>query len=437
VKLFALACASLSLLVLNAPGCRAERPGGTVLRMATTQQGERMREPFRAALRGFERAHPGVRVELVEMDDDVYQKMGLVTMFVGGAPPDIYFQWGGFQVRKWAAAGYALDLTPELDAGERARYWPTCWASCAGDDGRLYLWPNTASITTVMWYRPSLFRKAGVHPPRTWAQLLTVCERLKTAGTIPIAVGNRELWPGGNFAAYVAAQFAGAERYRQVLALEPGTPMDDPQFVRALELVAELDRRGNLNRGVSGVGTDEARALLVQGRAAMHPIGDWLVGDLDPADAADYDAFRLPHLPGQRGDDTTLLALSTGHMVSRSTRHPREAVALLRHLASDAVQREWSRHGHLSAIRAAAPGAEAPAGQRRLLQFLEEARATALAPDVGFDLEVSDAFLDAVSLVLAGRETPAAALAAAETQVRALRRIPPAPNGPPRNNVPP
>ena len=119
------------------------------------------------------------------------------------------------------------------------------------------------------------------------------------------------------------------------------------------------------------------------------------------------------------------------------TRHPREAVALLRHLASDAVQREWSRHGHLSAIRAAAPGAEAPAGQRRLLQFLEEARATALAPDVGFDLEVSDAFLDAVSLVLAGRETPAAALAAAEAQVRALRRIPPAPNGPPRNNVPP
>jgi hypothetical protein len=32
-----------------------------------------MREPFRAALRGFEGAHPGTRVELLEMDDDVYQ----------------------------------------------------------------------------------------------------------------------------------------------------------------------------------------------------------------------------------------------------------------------------------------------------------------------------------------------------------------------------
>jgi hypothetical protein len=75
----------------------------------------------------------------------------------------------------------------------------------------------------------------------------------------------------------------------------------------------------------------------------------------------------------------------------------------------------------MSPLRAAAPGPEAARGQRRLLQFMEEARASALAPDVGFNLEVSDAFLDAVSLVLGGRATPAEALAAAEEQVRALR----------------
>jgi ABC-type glycerol-3-phosphate transport system substrate-binding protein len=211
------------------------------------------------------------------------------------------------------------------------------------------------------------------------------------------------------------------ERYREVLGLQPGAPMDDPLFVRALELLAELHWRGYLNRGVSGVGTDEARSLLAQGKGAMHPIGDWLVGAVDPEDAADYDAFRLPPMPGQQGDDTTLLSLSTGYMINRSTRHPEEARALLRHLSSDAVQKEWSRHGHLSAVRSAAPGADAPIGQRRLLQFLEEAEATALAPDVGFNLEVSDAFLDAVSLVLAGRASPAEALAEADRQVSALR----------------
>jgi raffinose/stachyose/melibiose transport system substrate-binding protein len=389
--------------------------------MAGTQQGERMRGPFRSALSAFEQAHPGVRVELIEMDDDVYQKMGLLTLFVGGNPPDLYFQWGGYLVRKYAAAGYALDLTEQFPAAERRRYLPSSWASCAGSDGRLYLWPDSASVTTVMWYRKSLFRAAGLKPPTTWEDLLRTCERLKARGTIPIAVGNRELWPGGNFAAYFLAHYAGVDRYNEILGLKPGTRLDDPVFVRALELLAGLQKRGYLNAGVNGVGTDDARSLLAQGKAAMHPIGDWLVSEADEADVQDLDAFLLPRLPGQEKDERALLALSTGYMVNRETPHPGEAIALLKHLTSDAVQRDWVRHGHVSAVRAAAPESGAPAGQLRLLEMLDGARATALAPDVGFNLEVSDAFLDAVSLVLGGRASAGDALAAADAQVRALR----------------
>ena len=54
--------------------------------------------------------------------------------------------------------------------------------------------------------------------------------------------------------------------------------------------LAELQQRGFLNQGVSGVGTDEARSLLAQGRAAMHPIGDWLVSDAEESTVADLDA---------------------------------------------------------------------------------------------------------------------------------------------------
>src|SRR5439155_7734023 len=114
-------------------GCGGRSEPGIVLRLATTEPGERLREPFRAALAAFEQAHPGVRVELVEMSDEVYQKMGLITLFVGGTPPDVYFQWGGYQVRRYAAAGHALDLTGEFSSAERARYWPFCWPSCAGN----------------------------------------------------------------------------------------------------------------------------------------------------------------------------------------------------------------------------------------------------------------------------------------------------------------
>ncbi|HEU4752091.1 MAG TPA: hypothetical protein VFU47_03205, partial [Armatimonadota bacterium] len=84
-RLFSCALALLAASLLAS--CGAPRERGIVLRLAGTQQGEQMREPFRAALRAFEREHPGLRVDVSEMDDDVYQQMGLVTLFVGGTPP--------------------------------------------------------------------------------------------------------------------------------------------------------------------------------------------------------------------------------------------------------------------------------------------------------------------------------------------------------------
>jgi ABC-type glycerol-3-phosphate transport system substrate-binding protein len=419
---------ALGLLLLTVAlwltGCREPERSGIVLRFASTPQGEQMREPFRAALHRFEQDHPGVRVDVIEMDDDVYQQMGLLTLFVGGTPPDVYFQWGGHLVRKYAGAGYALDLSNEFPPAERARFYPSTWASCRGEGGQLYLWPDSASVTTVLWYRKSIFRSAGIAPPATWPELLAACDRLRARGLAPIAVGNRELWAGGNFAAAVMAKYAGVDGYNRILSLQPGTRLNDPSFVQGLTLVDDLRAHGYLNQGVNGVGTDEARSLFSQGRAAIHPIGNWLVSEAPASEVGDYGALPIPDMPGAPGDPDTLLALTTGYMINRSTPHPQECRALLRHLMSDAVQQEWARNGHLSAVRAAAPGAGAPEGQRQLLRLLEKSRATAIAPDVGFDQEVSDAFLDAVSLVLGGRATPAEALAGADRQVRALREAP-------------
>jgi ABC-type glycerol-3-phosphate transport system substrate-binding protein len=156
----------------------------------------------------------------------------------------------------------------------------------------------------------------------------------------------------------------------------------------------------------------------------MHPIGDWLVSEAEASEVSDYGALPLPAMPGAPGDPDTLLALTNGYMINRTTPHPEECRALLRHLVSDTVQKNWARNGHLSAVRAAAPAAAAPDGQRQLIRLLEKSSATAIAPDVGFDQEVGDAFLDAISLVLGGRATPAAALAGADRQVRALREAP-------------
>lgn len=384
-----------------------------------------MREPFDRFVRDFENSHPGVHVEMIEMDDDVYSQMGLVTLFVGGTPPDVYFQWGGYQVRRWASAGYALDLTDQFQGAEKDRFLPSTWPSTLGSDGKNYLWPNSASVTTVMWFQKGpewkrVAKDGGV--PETWTEFLELCERIRAGGQIPIAVGNKELWGGGNFVAAVLAQALGGVRYDEVLGLKPGTRLDDSDVVQAMERVAELGARGFLNEGVAGVGTDEARALFLQRRAALHPIGDWLVTDADESQAGRLDAFPIPRISSDAGSRSTLLGLSTGYMVYSRTAHRTLALDFLRRMTSDAVQKSFVAAGHVSAVAAAEPDRAAPAGQHRMLEFLKTADETVLAPDVGYHLEVSDAFLDAASEVLSGRRGARAAMSAADRQVQALRR---------------
>ena len=48
----------------------------------------------------FESIHPEVDVRQMVMDDDDYQKFGLLNLFTGSSSPDIYFQWGGFLVER-------------------------------------------------------------------------------------------------------------------------------------------------------------------------------------------------------------------------------------------------------------------------------------------------------------------------------------------------
>ena len=48
-----------------------------------------------------------------------------------------------------------------------------------------------------VWYNKELFEKAGIDaPPATWDEFLADVQKLKDAGITPIAVGEKDKWPG-------------------------------------------------------------------------------------------------------------------------------------------------------------------------------------------------------------------------------------------------
>src|SRR5580704_12675152 len=58
--------------------------------------------------------------------------------------------------------------------------------------GKDYVPPTNSQIIPLVYYNKSMFAKAGITPPTTWAQFMTDCAKLKAAGIVPIELGGHD-----------------------------------------------------------------------------------------------------------------------------------------------------------------------------------------------------------------------------------------------------
>src|SRR5437667_7336327 len=93
------------------------QPGRNRLRFAHTFTTESERAILDAAIAEFERSHPGLSIEQIVSNSEVYNTVGWRLQFQGRHQPDIYFQWLGFKVDYCVENGWAMDLAPYLSPG--------------------------------------------------------------------------------------------------------------------------------------------------------------------------------------------------------------------------------------------------------------------------------------------------------------------------------
>ena len=371
----------------------------------------------------FNRTHPGITVRQERMESNAYEDLGLIKFLESGNPPDIYYEWGGWRVRRCVAKNWALDLTPYMEAGWRDWFYEICWSYC-DVDGRTYMCPDGASVTTLLWYNMDLFEQLSLSIPEDWPAFVELCKKTRAAGFVPITAGNDELWVMGNWAGHLASRVAGEEQYARVLSLEPGTSMTDPGFVLTLELLQELSQIGAFNLDINSLTSEQGRTPLVQGKALMLPTGTWIIDDW-AKDSPDlkFDFFNTPPIPGGHGKQDSLLGLVTGFMVHKDTPHPEEAVAFLKFLSGPEAQRRRIQIGHYSATRAAYANAEMDPHLEDVLELLTPDRKVVAPGDTGFRIAVADEFYRAAAQVIAGHAEPLQALERADRAVERYRHV--------------
>lgn len=320
------------------------------------------REIVERAVARFEKAHPGVEVEVLTFDNDPY-KTKLGVEMAGGTPPDVFFTWGGGALRAYAAAGKVLDLSPALaDSPEwEERFLPAAMALCRDGDAVYALPLDLAAV--VLWYNAALLREHGLTPPGAVPEMLTASQTLPPKGITPVALGNRKQWPGAFHFVYLATRRGGTPFFLRCAAGDPAARFDDPVFVDAGQHLRTLIDAGAFGKGFNGVEDAQARTRFLTGRAAMYLMGTWLVPKMRN-EAPDFEpnlrCVPFPAVPGGKGDPNTVVGgVNAAFAISATCRHPELATDLLRQLTAPEVVGEWCAAGRIPALKATAEQLEA------------------------------------------------------------------------------
>ena len=361
----------------------------------------------------FEAENPDIKVTQIPFDDDVYSNTGLITQLQGQDVPDIYFQWAGFPVRRDAEAGYAMDLTEALASdGWGDTFVPAIWTDGSGTmvEGKPYLVPTSLDVTNTIWYNETIFEENGLTPPGNWDEFLAVVSALDAAGEIPIIQGNNEFWPFGNWASHIAAKVVPPDEYEA--AFERTGTFSTPGFERALEHIVELREAGGFNRDMQGLGADPAMATFLQGEAAMHPIGSWLIGtakEMADADFA-YSSFDTPVIDPDHPLAESVIGTATGFVVHARARNPEGAIRFLKFFTNFDNQVLRAEAGALSPVKGVNEAADLDAQTDEMARMLENAPAMVPPPDTTYPVALAEAWYEAAASVAAGQRSPAEAL---------------------------
>lgn len=301
----------------------------------------------------------GAKIKLSTFVNDPY-KVKLQTAVGSANAPDIFYNWGGGNLKGYVDASQVADLTKALDAAPdvKAKFIPSV-LDVGTVDGKVYGIPMQGVQPVSFFYNKDVFKKAGITEfPTTWSDFLNVVDKLKAAGVQPIALAGSQGWCELMYLEYFLDRVGGPEKFQAIVKNEKGA-WADSAVVESMRMVQELVDRGGFGTNYAAVNYDNkgSQALLTSGKAAMELMGSWEVTSLNDAFPKFLTAGSLgwadfPAIEGGAGDPLDIVG-NPSNFYSVSSRSSDVAAAtkfLLQEMASNEYVNGMINVGQVPAI---------------------------------------------------------------------------------------
>lgn len=355
----------------------------------------------------------GIRVDFIPGPESMTERLDLYRRYLGSksTTPDVYYidvVWPAVLVDQ------VVDLNQYLakDAADQLE------AQVRNDtvNGKLTSMPFNTELG-VLYYRADLLRKYGYsHPPNTWDELEKMASRIQAGER---AAGNHDfwgyVWQGAAYEGLTCNALEWEESYGggNMIEADGSITVNNPRTIQAIRGAHHWI--GTISPpSVIAFKEQDSRNVLHAGNAAF--ARDWLwrqfsEESLLPNSSSRIAIALLPAGPARRASTMGGQSLA----ISKYSRHPEEAAALIGYLTSHDEQLTlWKKHAMLPTRREFFANPEYMQDRPGIASLWKEVEHIAVVrpstvAGAHYD-EVSRAYFSAVHAILAGEEQPEKAM---------------------------
>lgn len=310
---------------------------------------------FQQAAKEFTDLHPELKIK-VEGGPRVWEQ--LRPRFVAGNPPDLAFP--GWGMDHWALVedeqleplDEALKGKPYEGEGTWGDTFDPQMLKLGQSEGKQYMLPFYVMMYG-WWYDPAVFEKNGWTPPKTYDELLTLCEKIKAKGIAPITFQGQYPYYMTTMMLFPWVQsIGGIEAVKAAQNLEPGA-WKSPAFLRAVSMIDELNKKGYFQDGAVAMTHTEAQTQFLNGKAAMVMCGTWMESEMksQTPPGVTFRFFMPPVVADGAGDPTALVIGVEPWMVPVSAKNKDAAIGFYKYMTSRKKAKQFvEEKGTLMAI---------------------------------------------------------------------------------------
>jgi raffinose/stachyose/melibiose transport system substrate-binding protein len=299
-----------------------------------------LQKPMKVVIDAFEKKYPNIKVDMSFGDD-----ASTVVRVGSGNPPDLF--------RVFPGNGSALSMVQLVNAGRLADLSDQSWvkrippplAPVLKVDNKAYFFTPTQAVIGAV-YNKQVFESLKLTVPRTWPQLLALCDTAKKAGVPAFALGAKDSWVGQliDYALVPSLVYSGTPNFDELQATGKAT-FSNSGWKDALNKYKTMLESGCFNENPMGTGFEQQAKLVATGKTVAAVQLSLLVPRIQTDNpAATFGMFALPGAD-QASQLRVPVAPSSGLGVSAQSKNLTEARLFIAFMAQ---QTYINRYAELS-----------------------------------------------------------------------------------------